>query len=98
MNLLHYGCLKPSIRFGRLLCSSSVRFCSKDILQRIPKSIHRYKILFFVVAPCMLIVLSLLFVQLMHTNYFKIFKQLKSTIIILNNFKCLTIFIIICVH
>ena len=32
----------------------------------------------FVVAPCMLIILSPLFVQLMHTNYNKIFKKLKS--------------------
>ena len=32
----------------------------------------------FVVAPCMSIVLSPLFVQLMHTNYYKIVKQLKS--------------------
>jgi len=32
----------------------------------------------FVVAPCMLMVLSPLFVQLMHTNYYKTFKQLKS--------------------
>ena len=32
----------------------------------------------FIVAPCMLIVLSPLFVQLMHTNYYKIVKQLKS--------------------
>jgi len=32
----------------------------------------------FVVAPCMLIVLSPLFVQLMHTDYYKIVKQLKS--------------------
>ena len=32
----------------------------------------------FVVAPCMLIVLSPLFVQLMHTNYYKIVKKLKS--------------------
>ena len=28
----------------------------------------------FIVAPCMLIVLSPLFVQPMHTNYYKIFK------------------------
>ena len=33
--------------------------------------------------PCMLIVLSLLFVQLMHTNYYKIVKQLKSFRIII---------------
>jgi len=32
----------------------------------------------FIVAPCMLIVLSPLFVQLMHTNHYKIVKQLKS--------------------
>jgi len=34
--------------------------------------------LFFVVAPCMLIVLSPLFVQLMHTNYYKMVKQVNS--------------------
>jgi len=34
--------------------------------------------LIFIVAPCMLIVLSPLFAQLMHTNYYKIAKQLKS--------------------
>ena len=32
----------------------------------------------FIVAPCMLIILSPLFVQLMHTNYYKIVKLLKS--------------------
>jgi hypothetical protein len=32
---------------------------------------------FFIVAPCILIVLSLLIVQIMHTNYYKIVKQLK---------------------
>ena len=32
----------------------------------------------FIVAPCMLIALSPLFVQLTHTNYYKIVKQLKS--------------------
>ena len=37
----------------------------------------------FVVAPCMLVVLSPLFVQLMHTNYYKIVKQLKSFKIII---------------
>ena len=36
-----------------------------------------------VVAPCMLIVLSSLFVQLMHTNYYKIVKLLKSFKIII---------------
>jgi hypothetical protein len=35
-------------------------------------------ILIFTVAPCMLIVLSPLFVQLMYTNYYKIVKDLKS--------------------
>jgi hypothetical protein len=29
-------------------------------------------VMIFIVAPCMLIVLSTLFVQLMHTNYYKI--------------------------
>ena len=38
---------------------------------------------FFVVAPCMLVVSSPLFVQLMHTNYYKIVKQLKSFKIII---------------
>ena len=33
---------------------------------------------FFIVAPCMLLILSYLFVQLMHTNYYKIVKLLKS--------------------
>jgi len=37
----------------------------------------------FIVAPCLLIVLSPLFVQLMHTNYYKIVKQLKSIKIII---------------
>jgi len=37
----------------------------------------------FVVAPCMLIVSSPLFFQLMHTNYYKIVKQLKSFKIII---------------
>ena len=37
----------------------------------------------FVVAPCMLVVLSPLFVQLMHTNYCKIVEQLKSFKIII---------------
>jgi len=41
------------------------------------------EILIFVVAPCMLIVLSPLFVQLMHTNCYKIVKQLKSFNIII---------------
>ena len=36
----------------------------------------------FVVLPFMLIVLSTLFVQLMHTNYYKIFEMLKSFTII----------------
>jgi len=34
-------------------------------------------IIIFTVAPCVLIVLIPLFVQLMHTNYYKIVKQLK---------------------
>ena len=34
--------------------------------------------LIFVVAPCILIALRPLFVQLMYTNYYKIVKQLKS--------------------
>ena len=38
---------------------------------------------FFVVAPCMLIVLSPLFVQLMHTDYYKTVKQQKSFKIII---------------
>jgi len=38
---------------------------------------------FFVVAPCMLIVLSPVFVKLMHTNYYKIVKQLKPFKIII---------------
>ena len=37
----------------------------------------------FVFAPCILIVLSSLFVQLMHTNDYKIVKQLKSFKIII---------------
>jgi len=37
----------------------------------------------FVVAPCMLIVLGPLFVQLMHTNYYKNVKRLKSFKIII---------------
>jgi len=37
-----------------------------------------FKVLIFVVAPCILVVLYPLFVQLMHANYYKIFKQLKS--------------------
>ena len=37
----------------------------------------------FVATPCMLIVLSPLFVQLKHTNYYKIVKQLKSFTIII---------------
>jgi hypothetical protein len=37
----------------------------------------------FVVAPCMLVVLSPLFVQLMYTNYYKTVKQLKSFKIII---------------
>ena len=40
-------------------------------------NIYVYKPI-FIVAPCMLIVLSTSFVQLMHTNYYKIIKQLKS--------------------
>ena len=40
--------------------------------------IFKYKSIIIVAAPCMLIVLSPLFVQLMHTNYYKIVKQLKS--------------------
>jgi len=39
--------------------------------------------IYFVGAPYMLIVLSPLFVQLMHTNYYKIVKQLKSFKIII---------------
>ena len=43
---------------------------------------------YFIVAPCMLIVLSPLFVLLMHTNYYKIVKQLKSfKILIYNNYR-----------
>jgi len=37
----------------------------------------------FVVARCMLTVLSPLFVQLMHTNYYKIVKQLETFKIII---------------
>ena len=37
----------------------------------------------FIVVPCMLIILSSLFVQLMHTNYYKIVKQLKPFKIII---------------
>ena len=43
----------------------------------------KYLFSFFVVAPYMLIVLSPLFVQLLHTNYYKIVKQLKSFKIII---------------
>jgi len=42
----------------------------------------------FKVAPCMLIVLSPLFVQIMHTNYYKIVKLLKSFKIIIVAPKC----------
>jgi hypothetical protein len=55
-------------------------------------------VLIFVAAPCMLVVSSPLFVQLIHTNYYKIIKLLKSVkililanIIILNDFNNLTI-------
>jgi len=41
------------------------------------------KTVFFTVAPCMLIVPSPLFVRLMHTNCYKIVKQLQSIKIIL---------------
>ena len=41
------------------------------------------EILVFIVAPCMLIVLNPLFVQLMHTHYYKIVKRLKSFKIII---------------
>ena len=37
----------------------------------------------FVVAPCMMIVLSPLYIHLMHKNYYKIVKQLKSFKIII---------------
>jgi len=40
-------------------------------------------VVFFIVAPCILIVLSPLFVQLKHKNYYKIVKQLKSFKIII---------------
>jgi len=43
---------------------------------------------FFVVALCMLIVLSPLFVQLVHTNYYKIVTQLKSFKIIIDAPTC----------
>jgi len=42
----------------------------------------------FIVEPCMLIVLSPLFVQLMHTDYYKIDKQLKSFKIIITASTC----------
>jgi len=45
--------------------------------------VHNFCCLIFVVAPCILIVLRPLFVQLMHTNYYKIVKQLKSFKIII---------------
>jgi len=59
--------------FGNVICArkSSPFHCTE-----IPS-------FFFVVAPCILVVLSPLFVQLMHTNYYKIFKQLKSFKIII---------------
>jgi len=44
---------------------------------------YLFSFFFFVVAPCMLIVLRPLFLQLMHTNYYKIVKQLKSFKIII---------------
>jgi len=47
----------------------------------------KFGTLFFIVALCILIVLSPLFVQLMHKNYYKIVKQLKS-------FKIITIIIV----
>jgi len=46
-------------------------------------TLQQYLRLIFVVAPCVLIVLSPLFIQLMHTNYYKIVKQLKSFQIII---------------
>jgi len=45
--------------------------------------IKRRIFIVFIVAPCMLIVLNPLFVQLMHKNYYKIVKQLKSFKIII---------------
>ena len=50
---------------------------------KLPYAVSKHNKLFFVAAPCMLIVLSSLFVQLMHTNYYKIVKQLKSFKIII---------------
>ena len=43
----------------------------------------------FVAAPCLLIVLSPLFVQLMRTNYYKTVKQLKSFKIVIVAPTCL---------
>jgi hypothetical protein len=45
--------------------------------------VHNFCCLIFVVAPCVLIILRPLFVQLMYTNYYKIVQQLKSFEIII---------------
>jgi len=79
----HNFCLKqfPSLRTNqhdattqvyRSSCTVAVLVLLCHILIKLEFPRHT-----FVVAPCMLIVLSPLFVQLMLTNYYKIVKQLK---------------------
>jgi len=62
----------PELRSWNLLNNTS-RIFGAEIIAKI----------IFIVAPWMLIVLSLLFVQPMHTNYYTIVKQLKSFKIII---------------
>ena len=54
--------------------AGSQGFCSRCCNSKYCSTVRRD---FFVVAPCMLIVLSPLYVQLMHTNYYKVVKELK---------------------
>jgi len=59
------------------------KFCLPPAATHKIKRSHNIHFIIFIVAPRMLMVLSLLFVQLIHTNYYKIVKQLKSFKIII---------------
>jgi len=66
-------------------CISCIR---GQIMAFSASQIKRRIFVVFIVAPRMLIVLNPLFVQLMHTNYYKIVKQLKSFKIIIVALTC----------
>ena len=59
------------------------KFCLPAVATHKLKPSHNTHFIIFIVAQCMLIALSPLFVKLMHTFYYKIVKQLKSFKIII---------------